>query len=651
MPPLTPKFLPVSRQEMKMLGWDALDILLITGDAYVDHPSFGVSVIGRVLCGLGYRTGIIPQPDWKSEAALQVMGRPLLGIGVSAGNLDSMVNIYTVGRRLRKDDAYSPGGVIGRRPPHAATVYAQLAKKAFPGIPVFLGGLEASLRRLTHYDYWQDRIRPSILTDSKADILIYGMGERQITEIMNRLSAGKGLENIPGTARFLGGKESKTFESGTDYIELDSYETHLEDKDALMRTMIALEKEMNPGCGRGMIQRHGDRLVVVEHPGIPLSEKELDSVYDLPFSGVPHPMYKERIPAFETIRFSIPAVRGCPGGCSFCGLVAHQGRFVTNRSSDSVIREIERLTRQQGFTGTISDIGGAAGNIFGHGQKNPAACQSCRRISCLYPAMCPNYLIDEKPLLSLLRTVRAMPGIKHVHINSGIRLDLAVQQPQLMREIVAHHVSGHLKVAPEHLHPAVLKGMRKNPPEDFYKFVDFFTEESRKCGKQQYLIPLFISNFPGCTETEMKIVDDYLSTMRWSPQQVQDYIPLPMTMGAAMYYCGKNPDGTEIQVNRGLAERRPQVQTLKRKRHFGADDRPPRRNDRYAPSDNRPHSGGGYNRPSRPANNERPASRGTSNSTYKGSAPGKFSGGKTSHPVSSQGQRHKPRWGSESGNS
>lgn len=560
-------FLPTNQAEMRALNWHELDILLITGDAYVDHPSFGISVIGRTLLAEGYKVGIIAQPDWKTSDALTGMGRPRLGVGITSGNIDSMVNLYTVGRRLRKEDAYAENGIPGLRPPHAVIVYSQLARQAFPGICVVIGGLEASLRRLAHYDYWQDKIRPSILTDSKADILIYGMGERQIKEIFARLSRGETLEKIRGTARFLGGNESKNFQISDQYIQLDSFETHLTDRQSLMRTMIALEAEMNPTCGRGMIQAYQQRLLVIEPPPVPLSIDELDAVYALPFSGQPHPKYKGRIPAFETIAFSIPAVRGCPGGCAFCGLVAHQGRFVTNRSPNSVIREVERMTDNPRFKGTISDIGGAAGNIFGHRVKRPETCTKCRRVSCLFPNQCPNYLIDDEPLIELLYTVRHMPKVKHVYINSGIRLDLAVQQKELMREMIQHHVSGHLKVAPEHLHDGVLKHMRKNPSADFYTFVDFFKEESQKCNKEQYLIPLFIANHPGCGEREMQVVDRYLSTMRWSPQQVQDFIPLPMTMAAAMYYTGKAPDGSEIEVNRGLAERRPQIQTLKRKRH------------------------------------------------------------------------------------
>ncbi len=562
-----PEFLPMTAAEMQACGWDELDILLITGDAYVDHPSFGISVVGRVLCEAGYRVGIIAQPDWKDEKSLQVMGRPRLGVGVTGGNIDSMVNLYTVGRRLRKEDAYTENGEPGKRPPMATVVFAQLAKKAFPGIPVILGGIEASMRRLAHYDYWQDKIRGSVLTDSKADILIYGMGERQILEIFKRISENQPLNHIPGTARYLGGKESAAFEP-EGYIELDSFEMHQNDKDALMRTMLALEKEMNPACGRGMFQRYGNRIVVIERPSTPLSVDELDALYELPFAGRPHPRYKGRIPAFQTIEFSVPAVRGCPGGCAFCGLVAHQGRFVTNRSSDSVIREVNRFAKQPNFKGTVTDIGGAAGNIFGHGPKDPSKCEKCRRVTCLFPKMCPNYEIRDDELIALLRTVRALPHVKHLYINSGIRLDLATRQPELMREIVQNHVSGHLKVAPEHLHNDVLWAMRKNEAADFYKFVDFFKAESKACGKEQYLIPLFISNFPGCTDKEMKVVDQYLSNMRWSPQQVQDYIPLPLTMGAAMYYTGKDASWNPIQVNRGLAERRPQVATLKRKRHM-----------------------------------------------------------------------------------
>ena len=566
-------FLPTTRREMEALGWSELDILLITGDCYVDHPSFGVSLIGRWLMSFGYKVGLIPQFDWNDPTALQVMGRPRLGCGVTSGNLDSMVNIYTAGRRLRKDDAYSEDGQIGKRPAHALIVYAQLAKRAFTGIPVVLGGLEASFRRVAHYDYWQDKIRPSVLVDSKADILCYGMGERPMPEIFRRLDKGESLRGIPGTAVLLGKKDSLQFNPEI-YDELPTYEEHLNNRDALMTSTIMIEQGTNAYAGRGLFQRYGDRILVLEPPPLPLTTEELDKVHDLDYSYAPHPRYKGRIPAFETIRDSIPAVRGCPGGCAFCGLVSHQGRHVVSRSAQSIIRNVKTLCSKPEFHGTISDIGGAAGNIYGSKVLDVERCRRCRRASCLCPTPCPNYQCDGQELLKLLREVDAVEGVKHLYINSGIRLDLALKQPELLRELIQKHVSGHLKVAPEHLNPYVLKLMRKSSAEEFYQFMRIFDEESKACGKEQYLIPLFISNFPGCTEAEMKDVDDFLDAHKWSPQQVQDYIPLPLTMGCAMYYTGKAPDGSEITVNRGLKERRTQINMLKKQRSKGAGVKP-----------------------------------------------------------------------------
>ena len=568
------EFLPTNADEMKKAGYDELDILLITGDVYVDHPSFGVAVIGRWLTACGYRVGLIFQPDWKTPESLRAMGRPRLGVGVTSGNLDSMVNLYTAGRRLRREDAYSEDGVPGKRPPHALVVYAQLARQAFPKIPVVLGGLEASLRRVAHYDYWQDKIRPSVLVDSKADILCYGMGEKPMPEIFRRLERGESLAGIRGTAVLLGKQDAAAFSPGDRYLELPSYEEHLTSRDALMTSTKMLEAEMNPFGGHGLLQRCGERLLVVEPPPEPLTSEELDRVHELGYAGRPHPSCKGRIPAYETIRDSVPAIRGCPGGCAFCGLVAHQGRQVMSRSPESILREITAMTKKPWFKGTVSDIGGAAGNIFGS-ETDREFCAKCRRSSCLFPHICPHYRCDGKKLLDLLRKASRIPGVKHLYINSGIRLDLALRQPELFREIVTRHVSGHLKVAPEHLHPEVLKLMRKNPAEEFYRIQEIFEEESRRCGKEQYLVPLFISNFPGCTAEHMKTVDDFLSRHRWSLQQVQDYIPLPMTMGAAMYYCGKAPDGHPIPVNRGLAERRPQIRVLKKRRNGPRDKRPP----------------------------------------------------------------------------
>ena len=562
-------YLPTTRQEMEAFGWDELDVLLLTGDAYVDHPSFGVSLIGRILLAAGFRTGVIAQFPWQDPEVLKVMGTPRVGIGISSGNLDSMVNIYTAGRRKRREDAYIENGETGQRPPHALVVYSQLAKRAFPGVPVVLGGLEASMRRATHYDYWQDKLRFPVLVDTKADILIYGMGERPILEIFNRLRDGKDLAGIPGTARLLGKKAAESFVKPENFLEMPSHEEHLQRKSALMDSTKLVELASNQYANRGLIEKVGDRLLVIEPPQAPLTSEELDRVNELNFSRKPHPKYKNRIPAFETIRDSIPAVRGCPGGCAFCGLVAHQGRGVTSRSEKSILHDIEKLTADKNFRGTISDIGGAAGNIYGSLVKDQSKCQQCRRSSCLWPLPCPNYVCDGKRLLALLREIRKNPKVKHLYINSGMRLDLANQQKELFREIIRNHVSGHMKVAPEHLNDEVLKLMRKNPSKDFYVFKKFFEDESRAAGKEQYLIPLFISNFPGCTEKEMKTVDDFLNLHNWSPQQVQDYIPLPMTMGGAMYYTGLAPDGKPIEVNRGLAERRTQINMLKKKRHGG----------------------------------------------------------------------------------
>lgn len=461
---------------------------------------------------------------------------------------------------------YSPGGKTGKRPPMAAVVYTQLAKRAFPGIKTVLGGVEASLRRVAHYDYWQDKMHPSELVESKADILIFGMGETASLEVYTRIRDGKPLDGIPGTARFLGGNASKEFDA-SGCVELPSYERICSDKDALLEQTRRVEAEMNPWCGRRMIQRYNDRLLVLERPNPPLSQAELDHVCELPYGMAPHPSYKEPIPAYECVKFSVPAVRGCPGGCAFCGLVSHQTRHLVSRSPESVMRSIERIKKLPGFNGIISDIGGAASNIFGNRVADHAKCEKCRRISCMWPKPCDNYVPDGSTLLKLLKTAMKSPGIRKVFLNSGMRLDLALRQPELTLEIIRNHVSGHLKVAPEHLHPRVLNLMRKGQPGELEAFMKMFDRCNKQIGKEQYLIPLFISNFPGCTEEEMKVVDDFLEAHHWSPQQVQDYIPLPMTMGAAMYYSGKNPyTGEEIEVHRGLRDRRTQIQMLKKKR-------------------------------------------------------------------------------------
>ena len=431
-----------------------------------------------------------------------------------------------------------------------------------------LGGTEVSLRRVAHYDYWQDKMHPSVLVDSKADILIFGMGEIASLEVYSRIRDGGTLENIPGTALYLGAKASKEFDmSGC--IELPSYDQICSDKNALLKQTDIVEKEMNPWCGKRLVQRYGDRLLVVERPNPPLSQEEFDHVCELPYGMGPHPSYKEPVPAVETVKFSIPAVRGCPGGCAFCGLVAHQTRHLVSRSPESVMRSVERLKQIPGFNGIVSDIGGAASNIFGNRVENHAFCEKCHRVSCMWPKPCPNYVPDGSVLQGLLRKARATQGIRKVFLNSGMRLDLALRQPELTLDIIRNHVSGHLKVAPEHLHPRVLNLMRKGQAGELEAFMKMFDRCCKEVHKEQYLVPLFISNFPGCTEEDMKVVDDFLERHHWSPQQVQDYIPLPMTMGAAMYYSGRNPyTGEEIVVNRGLRERRTQIRMLKKKRDF-----------------------------------------------------------------------------------
>ncbi|MFA7369874.1 MAG: YgiQ family radical SAM protein [Kiritimatiellales bacterium] len=613
------QFLPMTRAEMKTRGWDELDVLIITGDAYIDHPAFGAAVIGRVLEADGWRVGIIAQPDWTKPESLTVMGRPRLFCGITAGNLDSMLSHYTAARRKRKDDAYTPGGVTGKRPNLAGMVYAQLAKKAFPGVVTVLGGIEASLRRTAHYDYWQDKLRPSILQDSKADILVYGMGERAIREVAKRLvgqaslyseslcgdrhtlpntgsaSCNTILSGIPGTARLLGGKESAALKGGSSgqagslryvpqasslpnlsereqsgrdaastFVLLPSFEECQADKKAVLELTRLTEREQNPFTGKPLVQFHGARAVLIEPPASPLTTEEMDRVYELPYMRLPHPSYKEPVPAFTMIKESVTVVRGCGGGCAFCGLGLHQGRFLTSRSEDSVVREVNTMAAMPSFSGTITDLGGPTANLYGCANGVCAACKVCRRASCLFPKICPNLELDAESAIRLMKRVRELAKVKHVFIQSGIRMDVALRNPQYIRELAKHHVSGHLKVAPEHMHPNVLKKMRKPGPETFCEFQKAFEEESRAAGKKQYLVPYFISNFPGSTETEMKAVEKFVREEEWKLQQVQDFIPLPMTPAAAVYYTGLDYEtGEPVPVVRGLAERRTQMKQLR----------------------------------------------------------------------------------------
>jgi len=556
-------FLPMSRAEMQARGWDELDVLLITGDAYVDHPSFGAAMIGRVLEAEGLRVGIVAQPDWKTPDAIQVMGAPRLMVGVTAGNLDSMLSNYTAARHKRKLDVYSAGGVPGRRPNHAAVVYAQLARRAFPGVPVILGGMEASMRRVTHYDYWEDKLRPSILTDSKAELLVYGMGERAIRLIASRLRAeNPDLGGIPGTARLLGGKATAAADfSGC--VILPSWEELQADPQLLLKLTRVTEAQQTPYCGKRLVQMHGNRAVLIEPPAMPVDGPELGPFHKYPLQGPADPSYREPGPGFATIKDSVIVSRGCAGGCTFCGLGLHQGKFLSSRSVDSVLKEVRRMGEFETFRGTVSDLGGPTANLYGARNGHVEACHSCHRPSCLWPTICPHFEINEEPGLEMLRGARRIPGVKHVFVQSGIRMDVAVRTPAYMKELVSHHVSGHLKVAPEHLHPDVLRRMRK-PAGDFPAFMAKFFELSEAAGKEQYLVPYFISSFPGCTEKEMGVVEDFLKQERWNLQQVQDFIPLPMTASAAMYVTGLDINtGKPIPVARNAGDREKQKRMLR----------------------------------------------------------------------------------------
>lgn len=555
--------LPMSRAEMNARGWGVLDVLLITGDAYVDHPSFGAAMIGRVLEAEGLRVGILAQPDWTAKESLLAMGTPRLFVGATAGNLDSMLSNYTAARHKRKEDAYSEGGQPGKRPNHAALVYAQLSRRAFPGVPVVLGGMEASMRRVAHYDYWEDKLRPSILADAKADLLVYGMGERAVREIARRLLAGsRDLSGIRGTALFLGSKATAAAGFG-DCVFLPSWEELQDSPTQLLRLTQRVEAQQTPYCGRRLIQRHGDRAVLLEPPALPIDGPDLDALHELPFQRLAHPSYRRPVPALATIQDSIVVSRGCAGGCTFCGLGLHQGKFLSSRSMASVLKEIGRLAESATFRGTVSDLGGPTANLYGARNGHLEACRRCHRPSCLWPTLCPHFALNEQAGLDLLQRARAQPGVKHVFVQSGIRMDLALRTPKYTRELVQHHVSGHLKVAPEHLHPEVLRLMRK-PAGDFAAFLATFNALSREAGKDQYLVPYFISSFPGCTEKEMRVVEQFLTREHWNLRQVQDFIPLPMTAAAAMYATGLDiHTGRPIPVVRTAGERERQKRMLR----------------------------------------------------------------------------------------
>ncbi|HHO52485.1 MAG TPA: YgiQ family radical SAM protein [Deltaproteobacteria bacterium] len=577
--PLHP-FLPTCRSDLEARGIDELDVVIVTGDAYVDHPAFGPVLIARFLEGRGFRVGLLPQPDWSSAEAFRALGRPRLFFGVSAGNLDSMLNRLTAQKKNRSADQYSPGGRTGLRPDRATLVYANRCREAFPGTPVVLGGIEASLRRIAHYDYWSDKVRRSILIDSKADLLIFGMGERPVWEVARRLDAGESIEQIRdvrGTAWVA--REAETpglLEDPARYtiddkaVVLPSFEEVERDKVAYARMARLFQLETNPGNARRLVQLHGRRAVVYNPPALPLDDDggtpgsvSMDELYDLPFNRAPHPTYAEVIPAYETVKHSIVLMRGCFGGCTFCSITEHEGRVIQSRSTASVLRELRAIRRMEGFRGTITDLGGPTANMYKMRCRDKAIESRCRKLSCVHPGVCENLITDHGPVREVMAAVRQSEGIKHTFIASGVRYDLAELDPAYVEELAAHHVGGHLSVAPEHVSPRVLDKMKKPGIAAFERFRAQFQCASRQAGKEQYDIPYFISGHPGCDLSDMVELALWLKEQGYRPRQVQDFIPTPMSIASAMYWTGLDPlTGEAIPVARGLREKRLQKALL-----------------------------------------------------------------------------------------
>jgi uncharacterized radical SAM protein YgiQ len=558
------KPLPMTMEEARARGWDELDVVFVTGDAYIDHPSFAMAILGRVLESAGFRVGIVSQPDWRSADAWRTFGKPRLFFAISAGNMDSMINHYTANRKVRNDDAYSPGGRIGQRPDRATLGYCQRAREAYPGVPVIAGGVEASLRRLAHYDYWSDKVRRSILLDAKADLVAYGMGEDTILEIARRMAAGqtvKDLREMRGMAYVLGAKESEERfgdpAQEPNFLRLPTFEQVSTDKPLFAEATKIIHNETNPYNAKGLVQFHDRQAVVCNPPRFPISQPAMDAIYGLPYTRRPHPIYKEKIPAFEMIKDSVTIMRGCFGGCTFCSITTHQGRIIQSRSHDSVIGEIQTMTKDPQFKGVISDIGGPTANMYEMSCTRPEVEAKCRRQSCVHPTICKLLGTDHAPLVQLMKDARETPGIKKVFVASGIRMDLARRSPEYMRDLVRHHVGGHLKVAPEHSDPGVLDLMRKPASDDFEKFAEVFDRESEKAGKKQFIIPYYIASHPGSDLNAMIDLALFLKRNGYKPDQVQDFIPAPFDVATAMYYTGIHPFTKEpVYVAQHLRDRK-----------------------------------------------------------------------------------------------
>jgi uncharacterized radical SAM protein YgiQ len=572
-------FLPVTRADLDERGWDQCDIIIVSGDAYVDHPAFGPPLIARFLEGRGFKVGLLPQPDWKSAEPFKALGKPKLFFGVAAGNMDSMLNRLTAQKKNRSEDQYSPGGRTGCRPDRATIVYAQRCREAYPDVPIVLGGIEASLRRIAHFDYWSDTVRRSILLDAKADLLVFGMGERPIWEIADRLHRGEKvseLRDIRGTAYLVNNDEAKRLEadpaqraSDRKIVVLPTFEQVSTDLTAFAQMTRAFQMETNPGNARPVLQRHANRAVYLNPPAFPLGDGEgdtskglanvaMDELYDLPFNRVPHPMYRgEGIPAYETVKHSVVLMRGCFGGCTFCSITEHEGRVIQNRSAESVLKEIRELRRMGDFRGTVTDLGGPTANMYKLKCKSPEIEAKCRKLSCVHPGVCENLGTDHGPLIDLMRDVRKEEGIKHVFIASGVRYDLAEKSPEYVKELASHHTGGQLSVAPEHVSKRVLDKMKKPGIESYERFQEMFACESKAAGKEQYDIPYFISGHPGSTLEDMVDLALWLKQTGRRPRQVQDFIPTPMSVAACMYHTGIDPLKMEpVYVAKGLKEKR-----------------------------------------------------------------------------------------------
>ncbi len=570
-------WLPTTKKELERLGWDYLDVILFSGDAYIDHPSMGCAVIGRLLEAHGYRVAIVPQPNWQDDLRdFKKLGKPRLFFGVSAGAMDSMVNHYTAARRRRSDDAYTPNGHAGARPDYPTIKYTSILKSIYPDVPVIAGGIEASLRRLSHYDYWADCLKPSILLDCKADLLVYGMGERPILEIARRIADGEDIRQIDDVMQTAVIRPAKEIPADSDEdLVLYSFEECMKDKRKQASNFKHIEIESNKWHGKTIWQRHGDKAVKVNRMFPPMTEEEIDASFDLPFTRLPHPKYNgKRIPAYEMIRHSVNMHRGCFGGCAFCTISAHQGKFIASRSKASILKEVEQITRMEDFKGYISDLGGPSANMYAMHGKDLSICQKCLRPSCLHPRPCKNLNNDHRPLLDVYHAVDALPAIKKSFIGSGVRYDLAMathSDPKVnqanakyIRELITDHVSGRLKVAPEHTSDAVLDCMRKPSFDLFYRFKDIFDDLNKKLNLRQQLIPYFISSHPACHEADMAELAIITKNLDFRLEQVQDFTPTPMTLSTEIYYTGIHPYTGE----RVYAARTPEEKLNQRKYFF-----------------------------------------------------------------------------------